>query len=87
MKLSVIWLSLVIAVALLAMLVLGYFTYDNRLRLEGIANSLAEQVPREEAFILERAEQAVELAFNLLGLFEALSLSIIYSFNDYRIPH
>lgn len=76
MKLSVIWLTLAIAVALLAMLVLGYFTYDNRLRLDGIANSLAEDVPRDDAFILARAEQAVELAFNLLGLFEALSLSI-----------
>jgi tetratricopeptide (TPR) repeat protein len=72
MRRTAIFLLLLIIV----ILALAYFSYDNRLRLDSLAAALAEQAPREDEFILARAEQAVELAFNLLGLFEALSLAI-----------
>jgi tetratricopeptide (TPR) repeat protein len=75
MKLS----GLLISFLLVAVVVLALFTVDSQLQLGIIKTAIQESsqsLPRESDFILERAEQAVELAFNLLGMFEALSLAI-----------
>ena len=75
MKLS----SLLISFLLVAVVVLAYFTVDSHLQLDAINKGIqesSEAIPRESDFILERAEQAVGLAFNLLGMIEALSLAI-----------
>jgi tetratricopeptide (TPR) repeat protein len=68
--------GLIVSFLVVVVVVLAYVALDSRLRLEAIENSLDVPQIEEDAFILERAEQAVGLAFNLLGLFEALSLAI-----------
>jgi tetratricopeptide (TPR) repeat protein len=71
--------GLLISFLLVVVTVLAYITIDSRLRLDTIDKAIQDtslSVPRESDFILDRAEQAVDLAFNLLGMFEALSLAI-----------
>jgi tetratricopeptide (TPR) repeat protein len=71
--------GLLISFLVVVVTVLAYITIDSRLRLDTIDKAIQDNslsIPRESDFILDRAEQAVDLAFNLLGMFEALSLAI-----------
>src|SRR5688572_24205006 len=76
-----------ISFLLVVVVVLAYFTVDSHLQLDAINRVIREETNTpssendiitvdESKLILERADQAVELSFNLLGMFEALSLAI-----------
>lgn len=65
-----------LSILLVVVVALAFFTYNNHMRLDRLDVVIRADPPPNDAFVLERAEQAAELAFNLLGLFEALSLAI-----------
>lgn len=75
------WLT--VGILVLAVSLVGLLAVNNYLRIQvlgnidfDVATEPDEQILQQAEVVLAEAEQAVDLAFNLLGIFEALSLAI-----------